>query len=245
MNKKLKENLRTAFDAPAPKRKNEFLLTVNFPKSTCLEFILAQAGYIRKRVWVVTLLAIVPTLVISFSSITENALDFVWIVSSLLPFIVLAGITEIARSVSHNMAELEASCKHSFSDVVLTRLGILGCTSMILFVVILVSLRLGGSLEVLRLGIYLFVPFLLTCSLSLFTLNRMRTRESIYICGGISCFICIINAFLSNQYRIAYSDEYAMFWVVAFCILLIWTVIEIIRLIKRSEESQWNLSLTV
>ena len=244
MNKKLKENLRAAFDAPAPKRKNDFLSSVNFPKATRINFLFAQVGYIRKRVWISTLLAVVPTLILLFTNITENVLGFVWVVSSLLPFITLVGITEIARSVSHNMAELEISCKYSFSDVVLARLGILGCTNMILFTAIITSFRMAGNIEILRLGVYLFVPFLLTCSLSLFALNRLRSKEGIYVCGGISGFVSIINAFLSNQYRIAYTDGYMAFWGAAFCILLIWTIGEIIILIRRTEESQWNLSLT-
>ena len=244
MNKRLKENLRAVFDAPIPEQKTDFLLSINFPKSTRFDFLLAQVGYIRKRVWIITLLAIVPALIILFSNITENVLGFVGIASSLLPFIVLMGMTEIARSISHNMAELETSCKYSFSDIILARLGILGCTNMMMFVVVIASFRITGDVEVLRLGAYLFVPFLLTCSLSLFALNRLRSKESVYICGGVSCFVSILNAFLSNKYRIAFSNEYMMFWVIAFCILLIWTAGEIIRLIRRTEEYQWNSSLT-
>ena len=244
MNTKLKKGLRATFDAPAPKRKNAFLLSLNFPKATHMAFLFAQVGYIRKRVWCITLLAVVPALIALFSSITENVLGYVWVISSLLPFIALVGITEIARSVSHNMAELEISCKYDFYHVVLARLVVLGFTNMVLFAVVITSFSMAGSIEVIRLVVYLFVPFLLTCSLSLFSLNRLRSRESIYICGGISCFISIVNAFLSNQYRNAFSYEYMTFWGVAFCILLIWTVYETINLIRRMEETQWNLSLT-
>jgi len=244
MNKKLKENLRVAFDAPTPKRKNDFLLSVNFPKATRIEFLFAQVRYIRKRVWISTFLSVVPALILLFSKITENVLGFVWVVSSLLPFIALVGITEIARSVSHNMAELEMSCKYSFSDVVLTRLVILGCINMILFTSIITAFHIAGNIEILSLIVYLFVPFLLTCSLSLFAINCLQSREGIYVCGGISGLVSIINAFLSNQFRIAYSDEYMVFWGAAFCILLIWTIGEIIKLIRKTEESQWNLSLT-
>jgi len=244
MNKKLKENLRVAFDAPMPKQKTEFLLSVNFPKASRFDFLLAQIGYIRKRVWIVTFLAVVPSLTVLSSQITENVLNFVWVVSSLLPFIALAGITEIARSVSHNMLELEISCKYSFSDIVLARLGILSCTNMIMFAVIIASFRAAGSIEILRLGTYLFVPFLLTCSLSLFALNRLRSKEGIYICGGISCGISILNAILSNSYRIVFSGEYMMFWRIAFILLLIWTAGELIKLIRKTEELKWNSSLT-
>ena len=244
MSKKLKDSLRIAFYAPVPKRKCEFLLSVNFPKSTRFDFLLAQVRYIRKRVWIGTLLAIVPALIFLFSNITENILGFIWVTSSLLPFIVLMGMTEIARSVSHNMAELEMSCKYSFSDIVLARLAILACNHMVMFAVVIASFRMVSSLEALRFGTYLFVPFLLTCSLSLFALNRLRSNESVYICGGISCFVSILNAVLANRCRIAFSNEHVTLWIIASCLLLAWTVSEITKLIQKTEEHQWNLSLT-
>ena len=244
MNKKLKDDLRAAFDAPTPKRKSEFLLSVNFPKTSRYDFLLAQIGYIRKRVWIVSLLTVVPALIVFWSQITENVLSFVWVVSSLFPFIALAGITEIARSVSHNMAELEISCKYSFSNVVIARLEILGCANMIVVAIIIMSFRAAGSVDVLRLGAYLLVPFLLTCSLSLFVFNRLQSRESIYICGGISCGVSILNAFLSNSYRIVLEGGYTVFWIIAFIMLMICTIMEMIKLILRTEELKWNLSLT-
>jgi len=240
--KKLKDDLRAAFDAPMPKWKNEFLLSVNFPKTSRYGFLLAQIGYIRKRVWIVTLLAVVPALVILWPKITENALGFVWVVSSLFPFIALAGITEIARSVSHNMAELEISCKFSFSSVVLARLGILGCANVIAFTIIIMSFRVAGSVDALRLGAYLLVPFLLACSLSLFVFNRMQSRESVYICGGVSCGVSIANAFISNFYRNVFSSEYMVSWIIAFMVLLICTAGEIIKLVRGAEELKWHLS---
>ncbi|MDR1804417.1 MAG: hypothetical protein LBQ94_12510 [Treponema sp.] len=244
MNRKMKEGLRTAFDTPPPKRKSEFLLSLNFPKINRFDFILAQIGYIRKRVWIITMLSSALALLVPRLQAGENALNVIWIVSSFLPFIALAGITEIARGVSYNMAELEMSCKHTFSDIVLARLGILACANMIVFAAVMASLRLVINVEIPRLGIYLFTPFLLTCALSLFALNRLRSREGIYICGGISCFVSIFNALLSSEYSRAFSGEYMVFWGAAFFILLLWTAGEIIKLIRRTEEYQWNLSLT-
>ena len=242
MNRKLKENIAAAFDAPAPRRKTEFLSSINFLKVTLSDFILAQMGYIRKRVWLATLLAIASALLILYTNVTENVLGFVWSVSSLLPFTVLAGITEIARSISYNMAELESSCKYSFSDVVLARLGIIGCINLLMFAIVIALFHIEGSIGVWRLGTYLFVPYLLSCALSLFTLNRLRSKENIYICGGISGFVSITNAFLSNQYQSVFSDEYTLFWAIALCFLLLWTAGEIVKLIQRTGEYQWNLS---
>ena len=244
MNRKLKEGLQAAFDAPPPKRKNGFLLSLNFPKTNRLDFMAAQAGYIRKRVWVIALLSSALALLVPRLQPDESALGAIWIASSFLPFIALAGITEIARSASYNMAELEMSCRYTLSDIVLARLLILGCANMAVFAAVMASLRMLGNIEMPRLGAYLLVPFLLTSALSLFVLNRLRSKESVYICGGISCFVSILNALLSSQYRTAFSGEYTAFWGAAVFVLLLWTSGEIIKLIRKTEEYQWNLSLT-
>ncbi len=233
-----------------------------------------------------------------------NTAHFIWIVSSFLPFIALAGFTEIARSTSYNMAELEMSCKYSLSHVLLARLGILGLTEAILFAVIIAAFWHAGAADVissfgagiaglgsfgtdavgmsdadiinnfgaglagtsdadaaggfgaagsasamnlLRLGAYLFVPFLLTCALSLLVLDILRSRESLYICGGIACFVCIGNALLSNHhvyFETIFADDYVPFWNIAFIVLLLCTVWGLVKLIRRTEETQWNWSLT-
>ena len=236
MNSKLKKNLRSVFDAPAPERKAEFILALRFPKSRRRDFLLAQIGYIRKRVWIETLILLLPALALPATPMTDNVLGFVWVVSSLLPFVVLVGMTEIARSISHGMAELEKSCKYGFSDVVLARLWILACADMLLFAAITVSLGMADSGQVLRLALYLFVPFLLTCSLSLFAFNRLATQEggswplwlgqkssANYICGGMACGVSILNVLLSTAYRGVFSDGYVAYWGMVFVALLIWT----------------------
>jgi hypothetical protein len=238
VNKKLKEQIKSAFDAPEPLRKNEFLQSINFSKTNRLDFILGQIGYIRKRVWIISCLLFVLAL---FVLRTENNFNLVWLISSVLPFVSLLTTTEIARSASYNMAELEMSCKYNFAGVILTRLGILSFFNLLLFglIIILFSGEIGFG--VLRTGLYMLVPFMLTCSLSLFTLNRLRSRETIYICGVISCFTGISNALFTTQYSRAFSSEYMLFWGGAFIILVICAITETIKLIRKTEEMQWNL----
>jgi hypothetical protein len=244
MNRRLKESLRSAFDAPPPKRKDEFLLSLNYPKISKPAFLLTQAGYIRKRVWVVSFLSVVPALAFLFTRVNENLLDFVWVLSSFIPFIALAGMTEIARSVSHNMAEMEMSCKYSFSDVALARIVILGTADVVMFVIIVSLLKMASGVSAARLAVYLLAPFLLTCSLSLFAFNRLRSKESLYICGGISCFAGVANALLYNLRAAVFSDGYANYWAAAFAALLVWTAHEVIKFIRKTGDFQWNLSLT-
>lgn len=242
MNKKLKSQIRSAFDTPTSTGKTEFLQTLNFPKASRLDFILVQIGYIRKRVWIISCLLLIGTLYGLYIYSSNNTFSVIWVVSSLLPFVALVAITEISRSQTYNMAELEMSCKHSFSDVVLVRFGILGSFNFVIFSILLLSLIGKTDYNIIRLGMYLLTPFLLTTTLSLFTLDHLHSRETTYICGGISCFISLLNSLLTiNKYNGIFTDKYLSFWSITFLILFLAVVKETIKFIKRTEELQWNL----
>ena len=241
MNKKMKSRLKAVFDAPAPTGKTEFLQSINFPKISRFDFILGQIGYIRKKVWIISCLLVTVVLFALRFLTDDNSLNLIWIVSSLLPFISLMTITEIARSVSYNMAELEMSCRYNFAGIVLTRLGILSCFNILVFAPIILSFPGEVGFGIFRLAVYLFVPFMLTCSLSLYVLNRLQSGRTTYICCGISCFVVILNLLFTAQYSMAFSEKYFSLWGLFFIILSIFTVGETIKLIKKTEELQWNL----
>lgn len=244
MNRKLKSQIKSAFNAPTPTEKTEFLQTLNFPKASRFDFILGQIGYIRKRVWIVSCLLLIGALCGLYVYSGNDILGMIWIVSSILPFVALVAVTEISRSQASNMAELEMSCKHSFADVVLVRLGVLGIFNFVIFSILLLSLIGKTDYNIILLGMYLLTPFLLTCTLSLFTLNHLHSRETIYICGGISCFISLLNNLLTIKYNEIFADKYLTLWSVAFFILLLTVVKQTVKLIKITEELQWNLQLT-
>ena len=241
MNKKMKSRLKAAFDYPAPTRKTEFLRSINFPKISRFDFIMGQIGYIRKRVWIISCLLVTAALFTLRFFTDDSSLKLIWIVSSLLPFLSLMTITEIARSVSYNMAELEMSCRYNFAGIVLTRLGILSCFNILVFAPIILLFPDEVSFGIVRLTIYLLVPFMLTCSLSLYVLNRLQSGRTTYICCGISCFVVILNILFTAQYSMAFSDIYFSLWSLFFIILLLFTVGETTKLIKKTEELQWNL----
>jgi len=240
VNKKLKSQLKKVFEVPAPANKTEFLRSINFPKTNRLDFILSQIRYIRKRVWIISFLLVTVVLIgLRFSANVGN-MSFLSVISSILPFVSLMTVTEIARSASYNMAELEMSCKYNFVGIVLARLGILSFFNIAIFGILILAFHDNISLGMIRPGIYLLVPFMLTCLLSLFTINRFRSKETTYICGIISCFIGIANALFTTQYAMAFSDKYFYLWSYALIILVLFTIGESIKFIKKTEELQWN-----
>jgi len=241
MRHSLKKEIKSAFDAPAPSRKDQFINQIDYPKASRLDFIKSQIGYIRKRVWILSLLLFIGTLLSSYFSNTPAS--SVWIVSSILPFISLVSISEIARSTTYNMEELEMSCKYNLLEVSLIRLGILGVTNLAILIGILFLFMGKTDFGIIRLGLYLLTPYLLNCYGTLFVVNRLKSRETMYICGGVTAFVSILNTLITSFIDEVYTESYRLFWVISFIILAVLSAKEIVKLFKKMEELQWSSSL--
>ncbi len=242
MRKNLKRELISAFEAPVPARKDIFLSQFDYPKASRFDFIKSQAGYIRKRVWILSLLLFIGTLMVLYYYEVSNSI--VWVISSILPFISLVSMAEIVRSTTYNMVELEMSCKHNLLEISLIRLGALGAANFIILIMILLLFLGKTDFGFFRLGLYLTTPYLLNTYGSLFAINRLKGREIIYICGGITAFVSILNAFFTMQVNGIYTEKYWSSWIITFIILAVLGTTEITKLIKRTEELQWSLQLT-
>jgi len=240
LSRKIKKALRGAFDAPEAKRKMSFLMSFTLPRTTRLDFVITQVGFIRKRIWVASFVAI--ALVLLGLHLQDDINSLIWIVSSFLPFISVLGIAEIAKSASYNMSELEMSCRYSLLDIALARLGILGTVNGITFATIIVFIARVSDIGLFISIPYLFIPYLLACLLSLFSLNRFRGKERLNICGVASCLVSVASFIYYNWVELAFADERWLF--MAFAVLLVLTGVEIIKFIRKMEDYQWNLSLT-
>lgn len=242
MNKHFQNQIKNAFDAPETTRKESFLKTLEFPKLSYLDFIISQLGYIRKRVWILSSTLLILTFVLMYITQFENV-NMLWIISSLLPFILLTSILEITKSTTYNIAELEMSCKYSFSNIFLVRLGILCIINSILFTVIFILLLTNVNINFLQLGISMFTPFMLSCTLSLFTIRHLNIRESRNVCCGISCGISAFNIAISNSFDSIYIENFIFILNMLFLLSAITLIYQIIKLIINWEENQWKLKL--
>lgn len=240
MRKKIEKALKGAFETPEPQKKVEFLTSLPYPRATRFNFFTAQVGYIRKRVWFVSFVIIVAVLFGLRHQEDVNVL--IWITASFLPFFAVLGITEMAKSMSYNMAELEMSCRYSLSDITLARLGIVGIVNAAISIIITAFILWRSEVSLLPIVAYLFTPYLLACALSLFSLNCFRGRERLYVCGGASCMVSVASAIILNPSYVDFMEINWLLW--TFLASLVWTGAEAIKFIRNMEDTQWNLSLT-
>lgn len=241
MNKKWKELLKSSFEAPKPKGKQAFLLSLDHPKMTNREFLLAQMRYIRKRVWICSGGLLLCILYGSFSS--NYSLTNIRFVSALMPIIALLVITELIKSMSYKMEELEMSCRYSLTKVIISRFLLIGGFHLAAFFVTIAIMAGNMKLSFYQILFSLMLPYLATCAVCLFVMNHIKIKETTFLCGAIAVIISMIQL-VSPELRDLWENidnkELAMF--AMFLVLFIVIAKEIRLFIKRSEELPWSLT---
>lgn len=239
MNRKLKKALKMALDAPEPSRKESFINSLPAPKTTIMQFYLSQIGYIRKRFWFLSILILISIYVFIPNSI--NGREIAGFVSACLPLLTLTGLSEIKKSDTFNMNELEMSCKYDLSKIMLFRLSVVGMFHILLLLISCLLFKEYSQFETIRYMIYTITPFLLTSFLSLWIINHSASKDSLYICSGVTIFVSL-SMFLLNLSRLRiYADNYLAIWQISFVIILVLLIKEIHYLLIERIES-WNFA---
>ncbi len=238
MDKQLKSTLKNTFTPPPAKHKERFISSISYPKAKVCEFILSQIGFIRKRVWLVFILS--TSYAFFYTNIHETPYNIITAVSAILPLFVLCIITEIHKSTAYNMVETELACKYNLAKIMLIRLGILGTVSfvsLILFIIIANKSDYGT----MRNTLYLCVPYLLSSYLSILTITKFYSKDTINICAVVCGVISTLSLLLNANFSYLYGAEFVYIWIIVFIVLLVLLTHSIFKFMKSQEELRWNL----
>ncbi len=237
--RELKSSLKTAFTPPPPTQMSDFINNISPKQASFNEVLTTQIFYIRKRVWILFAMSIV--FVFFYTVNNQIPTNIITGVSAILPFISLCVIVEIYKSIGYSMAELELSCKYNLTKISLIRLFILASVSLIIIVIFVVLIE-KNDYGALRNIIYIGVPYLISSYSSLFIVTKIKSRDTIYICGGVSVFFSIIMLVIQNLYSFIYNINFIFIWVTLFLTFSILLSTQIIKFIKQTEELQWNFA---
>ena len=238
MNRKMREAIKEAFEAPAPIRKQEFLRNIPRQRISIFHFMLSQAGYIRK--WVL-ILSLFP-FVLSLAGAYFWKFDMLWIISAFMPFIALSAVTENSRSMTYGIDELEMSSCFSLRSVVLARMGILGVLHLVLLCLLIPLAYTHSVFTILQVGVYLLMPYLMTDVLGLWLVRNIRGKESIYACMGVAVCISALYSLLSARLVNILYMNYFEWLIVILIVLIILCLKERKKMVQQTEELRWNLS---
>lgn len=238
MKPSLKRELEKVFEAPAPKRKGEFLKKVPQTKISNLSFVMAQFEYIPKYVW--GIFSFTFGIAIVCGCFMEK--DVLWVISALIPFIALFILTENARSGIYLMAELEMAARFSLRSVIIARMEILGASHLLLLMFLIPLCAMYNIGTVFQVGLYILVPYMLTVFIGLCATRRIHGMESMYVCMGIAVGVSALNIFVRRIFPIIYEMEFMSIWIIGFALLIVLVVKEMKKSIEQTEELAWSLS---
>ena len=235
---KWKNELKQAFKAPRPVRKRDFLRQLDLPGMPVHEFLFSQMGYIRKRVWCVSALIFV----VSILGLVSMPGKVLWLISGLTPLLALTIISESGRSELYKMAELEIATRFSLRSVTFARLTLLGLmNTMFLGILLLIGLW-NDTVASFAAALYIITPYLLTTFAGLSIVRKFKGQDAMYACVGTTVGISI-SLFVSHDIiPFVYEERYLTAWMITALALLVGSGKQCIVILKKTEELAWNLS---
>lgn len=237
MDRKIKIALKQYFTPPASQKRDKFINSISVPKAKFIEVFLSQIGFIRKRVWLMFIICVLfAFLYVNTIEITGNIISTV---SAILPLFVLCATSEIYKSCSCNMEEMELACKYNLFKITLMRLSVLGTIGFVMLLLFIAFVS-KNDFGFVRNGIYLAVPYLLTCYISLWAISKYHTKEMIFITSSVCSSVSLFTAFSGSSYYFIYNIAFIHLWIFAFVVLCILFTYALIGFIKSQEELQWN-----
>lgn len=217
MNSQLKKGIKQAFTAPEPDRQEKVRFLNMLPRSriSVLQFVLAQAAYLRKITLALSAVLLFPALTGAY----YTDLNTLWTVSALVPFLGLLAVTESTRSAMYGMEEFEMSARFSLKSVVLARMSILGLLDVILLCCAVPLCCISSNITILQTGVYLFVPYLLTVNISLWITRHFHSKGAVYVCMSVAVLVSAANAGLHMIADFVYQFSNVKWWLLLFVIL--------------------------
>ncbi|MDI6619577.1 MAG: hypothetical protein QME45_13075 [Clostridiales bacterium] len=148
--------------------------------------------------------------------------------SSVAPMIAFIGFPEVLKSYSHNMEEIESCTRFSIRKLMGARMLILGLADLCCLTAILAASAASNGALLLRMILYLFVPFNLTCCACLTVIEHVKNRYDGYLCA-IICIICIIVFRKLSFMKDCYEATATGIWTIMFLVSIGYLAIEIVR----------------
>lgn len=197
------------------------------------EFISIQVRFIGHWVWLAQAVILLGFLfLISRCHLEIVDMQSVFLLlSSVAPLVAFVGFPEIMKSYAHAMEEIEACTRFSMRKLMGARMLILGMMDLCSLTIILTVSATGNGALILRMILYLFVPFNLTCCVYITVLNHIKNRYAGYYCGFICVAWMIIFCklpWVQNYYKAAAMGA----WVILFFLSIVYLTIEIVRVFQ-------------
>lgn len=231
MNKKLKDAIKNAYNAPQTLKKEKFLRDIRHCEISDIDFIILQAGFVRKWVWVISGIVLICAAAGAYTS--EG--DMIFYLAATLPFIALSAVSESIRSERYKMTELEMSSRFSLKSIMLARMGSIGIVHLFVILLIIPFCGKASSTTLLQAAVCLLVPYLATVVISLNLVRRIREPDGGYICLAVAVLVSAVQ-FVVRKMFYANREDFLRVLLMVLFVLIFAAGREFKYMLRRTEE---------
>ena len=232
MERRLKEELCRYYEAPKPRRKQEFVRRLGVPRVNLPYLVWMQAKYISKWVW----LASLAICAIAYAATYVMDEKYVSAVYGVVPFLVLISLTESMRSYRYGMEELELSARFSLKSIVMARMAMLGVGNMAVLLVIANVLGQRAGYQ----AIHILAPYFITAGGGLYLVRTARGTENTFFCFVLAVAVSFLQMLLPWRFVELFTPDYMPVWALLFAVGIVMTAKESYRTIRMTEDLAWN-----
>lgn len=209
-------------------------------KTPLMSLVLEQLKFISPLLWATQLLVILLMVILSVN-LKDPYLEVRQILFTITPLLAFFTAPELIKSVIYDMSELENVCKNSASKVLMARLIVIGCISLVAITIVtsIVSARYGMPFT--QIILYGLVPFNVVNGLNLLIFDLFKVRSSFIAMAVSLCSVVMIKIITGLSFFAAISE---IAWSILFWSTALWLLAELCRFMRsqteREECLQWN-----
>ena len=232
--RELKSLLQQNTESPDHASKDAFIRKYgkeNSREESTFKMILMQAGYIRKRIW---LLSVLIVAVFFFPYEDEEK---IFTASGLMPFMACLSIFEVFRSEYHGVSELEAVTKFSAKGVFFAKMTLISAFQLMLTVIAAFLFGTDNPYGIAVSGSVLLIPWFITSIISLIVERSEFGRNNRFSFVGVSLVVACVHTVLVNYGFYRYMDMRVL--ILAAALLFAVNIFEVRKTIE-TEALVWN-----
>lgn len=233
MERELKEVLRQYYEAPVPKRKQEFLRRIGAPRHRIGALLLVQLRYIPLPAWALSF-ALFALMLLASRLLPAYYAGCTY---ALVPFLSVTTVSVSMRSCRYRMAELESTTLFSLGSVIMMRMLLLGIGNLGMLVALTFFMEPQFLLAEF---LYILAPYLLTASGSLMIYRRYAQRDANYMGLAFSGLVAALELSAARGASFLYEERYVGAWAAASALLLAQFFVQIRKSMRTMEEMVWN-----
>lgn len=197
---------------------------------TFWEFYFQQFGFIRKKVWFIQF-AILLFCGLALYNHPES-MQVINLISAVAPLVFLSGVTELSRTYTYGTIEIELSTQYTLSQVMMTRISILGLMDILCITILCTIFGPNTSLQPYAVFLYICVPFMVTCFGCLWLLNKFKNKECNYYCFALGVFIMMAVSISKTYFPELYVVSSLWIWNIMLVIAMIGVATQVYKLIN-------------